>query len=69
MELLLNKGHIGIRSTIPCKEAVLISEVKIQWNLSIKDTMGSGLLSLVGRLSTSQRSIYFLIVFYSSYLL
>ena len=25
----LNKGHIGIRSTVPCREVVLISEVKI----------------------------------------
>ena len=24
----LNKGHIGIRSTVPCREAVLIPEVK-----------------------------------------
>ena len=26
---LLNKGHIGIRSTVPCREAVLISEVNL----------------------------------------
>ena len=25
----LNKGHIGIRSTGPCREAVLISEVNL----------------------------------------
>ena len=25
----LNKGHIGIRSTVPCREAVLISEVNL----------------------------------------
>ena len=42
----LNKGHIGIRSTGPCKEAVLISEVNLQWNLLMKDTLGSGLLAL-----------------------
>ena len=36
----LNKGHIGIRSTVLCREAVLISEVNLYWNL---DTLGSGL--------------------------
>ena len=25
----LNKGHIGIRSTVPCREAVFISEVNL----------------------------------------
>ena len=25
----LNKGHIMIRSTVPCREAVLISEVVV----------------------------------------
>ena len=26
----LNKGYIGIRSTVPCREAVLISEVNLK---------------------------------------
>ena len=25
----LNKGHIGIKSTVPCRESVLISEVNL----------------------------------------
>ena len=31
----LNKGHIGIRSTVPCREAVLISEDKVDGSYNL----------------------------------
>ena len=43
----LYKGHIGTLETVLYIEVVLNSEVIVQWNLSIKDTLGSWKLSFV----------------------
>ena len=42
----LYKGHIGTLETVLYIEVVLNSEV-IQWNLSIKDTLGPWKLSFI----------------------
>ena len=44
----LYKGHIGTLETVLyIIEAVLNSEVMVQWNLSIKDTLGPWKLSFI----------------------
>ena len=43
----LNKGHTGTLGTVLYREVVQI----IQWNLSIKDTLGPWELSFIGRQS------------------
>ena len=43
----LYKGHIGTLETVLYIEVVLNSEVIVQWNLSIKDTLGPWKLSFI----------------------
>ena len=50
--------HIRIRSTVPCSEAVLISEVNLHLESLNKGHIGIRSMSLVVRLSLSQRLTY-----------
>ena len=43
----LYKGHIGTLETVLYIEVVLNSEVIVQWNLCIKDTLGPWKLSFI----------------------
>ena len=48
----LYRGHIGTLETVL---VILNSEVIVQWNLSIEDTLGPWKLSFILRLSLIQR--------------
>ena len=43
----LYRGHIGTLGTVLYIEVILNSEVNIQWNLSIEDTLGPWELSFI----------------------
>ena len=43
----LYRGHIGTLETVLYIEVVLNSEVIVQWNLSIEDTLGPWKLSFI----------------------
>ena len=43
----LYKGHFGTLETVLYIEVILNSEVTVQWNLSIEDTLGPWKLSLL----------------------